>query len=165
MAGADSTSIELRACFYYLIKNPAVLMKVLAEIDSADASGNLSSPVKFSESKKLPYLSACIRESIRMFPAVSMGMQRHPPIEGLEIAGKLIPNSCRVSMNPAVVQFDKHIFGNDASEFRPERWLESSEENVKAMDKAMLVFGAGTRTCTGQNVSMGTACLACEFVL
>lgn len=54
-------------------------------------------------------------------------------------------------MNAMVTQFDKNVFGEDADEFRPERWL-GSEEHYWAMEKAMLVFGAGTRTCIGKNV-------------
>jgi hypothetical protein len=55
-------------------------------------------------------------------------------------------------MNAMVVHFDKRVFGEDAPEFKPERGLES-EERYRAMDKAMLVFDAGTRTCTGKHVS------------
>jgi cytochrome P450 len=86
-----------------------------------------------------------------MFPSVSLGMQRHPPDEGLELIGKLIPTEYRVSMNPAVVHFDKVVFDEDANEFRPERWLHSKDK-TRTVDKTMLEFGAGTRTCTGQNV-------------
>ena len=56
-------------------------------------------------------------------------------------------------MNAMVTQFDETVFGEDAHEFRPERWLES-EERFRAMEKAMLVFGAGTRTCIGKHVSV-----------
>jgi cytochrome P450 len=54
-------------------------------------------------------------------------------------------------MNAMVTQYDKGVFGEDPYEFRPERWLES-EEQYWAMEKAMLVFGAGTRTCIGKHV-------------
>lgn len=54
-------------------------------------------------------------------------------------------------MNPAVVGFNENVFGTDAWEFRPERWLESDARN-HVMDKAMINFGAGTRTCVGRNV-------------
>ncbi|KAF2472740.1 cytochrome P450, partial [Lindgomyces ingoldianus] len=153
LAGADSTAIELRACFYYLMKNSSALARVLAEIDAADATGSLSSPIKFSESKNLPFVSACIKEALRMFPSVSLGMQRHPPPEGMGLFGKHIPTTYRVSMNPAVVHFDKGVFGDDSYEYRPERWL-AGEERTRIMDKSMLVFGAGTRTCTGQNIAL-----------
>jgi len=55
-----------------------------------------------------------------------------------------------------VVQFNKEVFGEDAHEFRPERWLES-EDKYHAMNKAMMVFGAGTRTCLGKHVNSSPA--------
>ena len=51
-----------------------------------------------------------------------------------------------------VVQYDEGVFGNDAHEFRPERWL-VSKENYRAMERAMLVYGAGTRIYIGRHVS------------
>jgi len=59
----------------------------------------------------------------------------------------------KVGMNAMVTQFDKTVFGKDAREFRPERWLEG-EERFRLMEKSMLVFGAGTRTCIGRHVSV-----------
>ena len=59
----------------------------------------------------------------------------------------------KVGMNAMVTQFDKTVFGKDAREFRPERWLEG-EERFRLMGKAMLVFSAGTRTCIGRHVSV-----------
>jgi cytochrome P450 len=56
-------------------------------------------------------------------------------------------------MNAMVTQYDKDVFGEDSHEFRPERWL-VSEEQWRIMEKAMLVFGAGTRTCIGKHVRL-----------
>jgi cytochrome P450 len=78
-------------------------------------------------------------------------MQRHAPQGGIELAGKYIPAGYRIGMNPAVVHYDKNVFGQDSDVYRPERWLVSTEE-WKAMDRNMLIFGAGTRTCIGKNV-------------
>jgi hypothetical protein len=61
-----------------------------------------------------------------------------------------VANVRQIGMNAMVTQYDKSVFGDDAHEFRPERWLES-EERYWAMDKNMLVFGAGTRTCIGKH--------------
>ena len=55
-------------------------------------------------------------------------------------------------MNAMVVQYDEGVFGTDAHEFRPERWL-VSRERCRAMERAMLVYGAGTRVCIGRHVS------------
>ena len=152
-AGSDTTAIAFRAVFYMLMKNPEALVKAQAEIDAADAASFLSSPVKYLETtSKLPYVCACIKEAMRLHPSVALSMQRLAPEEGIELAGKVIPKGYRIGVNPAIVQCNKEIFGQDADEFRPERWL-ASEETNKAMERSMLLFGAGTRTCIGKNVS------------
>ena len=151
MAGSDTTAITLRACFYYLMKNPTALAKCHAEIDAASAS--LSSPIQYAETKTyLPYVCASIKEAMRMFPSIPFSFPRRTPKDGIELCGAYIPGGCRVGINPVVVQYDKGVFGDDAEVFRPERWL-VDEEKVKEMDKAMLLFGTGKRTCIGKNVS------------
>lgn len=121
-----------------------------AELDAATPS--LSSPIKYIESIKLPYLCASIKEAMRLFPSVALNLQRTSPPGGLDLSGKYIPRGYRVGINPAVVSYDENTFGVDAESFRPERWL-VSEDQVKAMDRALLTFGAGTRICVGKNVS------------
>lgn len=136
------------------MRNPEALAKAHTEIDAAEKEGWLSSPIKYSETtSKLPYISACIKEGLRVHPSVGLSMQRHAPIGGIELAGKFIPAGYRVGVNPAVVHFDKDAFGEDSDLYRPERWLVSTEK-WKAMDRSMLIFGAGTRTCIGKNVRL-----------
>jgi hypothetical protein len=48
--------VSLRACFYYLIKTPAAYRRLVAEIDEAEKSGQLSSYITYEECLKLPYL-------------------------------------------------------------------------------------------------------------
>ncbi|KAJ0107927.1 pisatin demethylase [Diaporthe amygdali] len=150
-AGSDTTAIGFRSLFYHLIKNPDVYEKLQSEIDRGFSSGRLKSPVKFSEAIKLEFLSACIKEALRVHPGVQLTMGRVVPAEGLELSGMFIPGGFWVGMNPAVVHFDKSIFGEDADEFRPARWL---EPDAAVMDRHMLTFGYGTRTCIGKNISL-----------
>lgn len=150
----------MRSVFYNLMKHPGHLTKVIEEIDAADAGGQLSSPIKQSEAMHLKYTCACIKEAMRIFPPWQIHMPRHAPAEGLELSGKYIGAGYRVGVNPALVHFDKEVFGSDANEFKPERWLESQERSF-AMEKAILGFGAGTRTCIGKNVSMHLRMLQC----
>ena len=153
MAGGDSVAINLRAVFYYLMKNPMYMSRAVEEIQNVSSQGLLSTPVTYHESvKHLPYISACIKEAARVFPSFANSMARVVPVEGITISGQYIPSGYRVGVNAAFVQYDADVFGNDAHAFNPERWLESHERSV-AMEKSMLFFGAGTRTCMGKNVS------------
>lgn len=148
-AGSDTTAIAMRACLYYLLKDPATYAQLQQEIDSATTDGRLSSPPKYSEAIELPLLCASIKEGMRLHPSVGLTMPRIAPKGGMTLCGQYIPEGYSVGMNGAVVHYDKGIFGPDADRFRPHRWLEG---DAKTMDKYMLHFGAGTRTCVGKNV-------------
>ena len=97
------------------MKNPSALAKAHSEIEAAISSGALSSPIKYSETTtKLPYICASIKEAMRLHPSVGLNIQRHAPVEGIELAGKVIPSGYRIGMNPAVVYYNKDVFGQDA---------------------------------------------------
>lgn len=150
-AGADTTSTGLKTVFYHLMKSPEAYKDLQQEIDAADAAGELSSPVKYSEAIKLPLLCATLKEALRIHPGVQLSMGRIVPAVGMAVCGTYIPGGYWVGMNPAVVHFDTSVFGEDADQFRPTRWL---EPNALNMDKHMLAFGAGTRGCIGKNISL-----------
>ena len=52
------------------------------------------------------------------------------------------------------------MFGIDADEFRPERWLRQADEDERtyedrrnAMDQATFTFGYGSRACIGRHIA------------
>ncbi|KAH7205129.1 cytochrome P450 [Fusarium redolens] len=154
LAGSDTTGISLRAIFYYLMKHPSVYKKLLEEIDTANAEGKLSKNITYAECLQLPYLQAVMKESMRLHPGVQMPLERIVPQGGAHISGWHIPAGTVIGVNPIVIHHNKDIFGADDSEFRPERWITSSEEQLKAMDRCFLAFGHGSRTCIGKNISI-----------
>ncbi|KAL8836160.1 MAG: hypothetical protein Q9170_003013, partial [Blastenia crenularia] len=147
-AGADTTAIAINSILYHLMRDPAAYDKLTAEIDDAVMDGTISMPVGYAEATKLPYLRACINESMRMHPSIGLTMPRVVPAEGAIISGFHFPSGYRIGINGAVVQYDRGVFGSDAHVFRPERWIEG---DAAKMEKTMLVFGAGARTCLGKN--------------
>lgn len=156
-AGSDTTAIAMRSVFYHLARSPEVAKLLLAEIDQAFPISfcPLDKPIAYADAIKLPLLCACIKEAMRLHPSVAFTMPRVAPAEGLVIDGTLIPSGYRVGVNAYVIQQQEEMFGKDAGLFRPGRWLEetSSPEQIRQMDRCMLQFGAGTRTCIGKNVS------------
>ncbi|KAK7742957.1 hypothetical protein SLS63_000525 [Diaporthe eres] len=150
-AGSDTTAISFRSLFYHLMHTPAAYEKLQAEIDQAFEDGRLSEMPTFQEASKLPYLDACIKEGLRVYPGAQLSLPRIVPKEGMTLCGKFIPGGYIVGCNAAVVQQDKKIFGEDAASFNPDRWLD--HERANHMDKYMMAFGFGTRTCLGKNIA------------
>ena len=153
-AGSDTTAASLRAIFYYLCRTSAAYQSLQSEFDHANKQGNLSDPVTFAEAQKLPYFQAVIKEALRMHPAVGLLLERVVPFGGAELGDIFLPEGTIVGMNPWVAARDKAVYGDDAYQFRPERWLEASEQKLKFMDRNFLAFGAGARTCLGKNISL-----------
>lgn len=150
-AGSDTIASTLRAVFYYLLKNPSSLSKLHSELQSS----NLSWPFPtWTECQNLPYLNAVIKEAIRLNPALALPLERISPPSGLTLNETYIPPSTIIGINPWVLHRDPRIFGFDAEEWRPDRWLDKDADKVKYMDQHILSFGAGKRTCLGRNIAM-----------
>ena len=137
-AGADTTAISLRSVFYYLCKNPRCYARVVGEIDWMDSEGKLSEIVTFAESKQMKYLQACMKEAMRLHPAIGMLLERLVPKNGAMIGGKWIAEGTIVGANPWVLARDTEVYGKEADEYRPERWLEADEKALKLMERNFL---------------------------
>jgi cytochrome P450 len=157
-AGSETTAISLAATFYYLLRNPTTYKTLVDELDAAVRDGKIENRpnglVSWSESQDLPYLDACIKESMRLHPAPGLPLERVTPPSGVEILGQHIPGGTIVGCSAWVVHKRPEIFGSDVDSFRPERWLEADKEQLKEMNAAMLQFGSGARTCIGKNISL-----------
>ena len=160
--------------FYYLCKNPRCYNAVVQEIDKMDRAGELSTIVTFAEANRMPYLQASMKEAMRIHPAVGQLLERVVPKGGATIAGVWLPEGTILGMNPWVPSRDRSVYGSDADEYRPERWMEADAETLKLMERNFLAvsdvvrglllsrsnadfsqkFGSGARTCLGKNVSL-----------
>lgn len=137
-AGSDSTAITLTSVIYHLLKNPASMKALLAELDNA----NLPSPVSWDIAHKLPYLDSCIKEGLRMTPAIGIPLERVAPEGGIELCGKYFKCGTVLGVNAWVVHMDKEVYGRDAVLWRPERWIEASEDKRKEMERALFAVSS-----------------------
>ncbi|KAL7624947.1 hypothetical protein AAE478_004161 [Parahypoxylon ruwenzoriense] len=153
-AGHDVLAITIRAIWYYLARNDSAMAKLRAEIESASREYSLDSMVPFSMISNLPYLNAVIQETLRVHPNTGTIIERKAPQGGVTIDDYYIPGGTTVGVNAWVLHRDKHVFGEDIDQFRPERWLEASEEKGLEMSRCSFSFGAGTHTCIGKNIAI-----------
>ena len=152
-AGADTTGTALGSTLRYILTTPNVLDKVRAELDAADANGDLSTPILYEETRtKLPYFVACIKESLRLDPPATNLFARTVK-KAQVIDGHLVPAGMDVTSNAYVVQRDPELYAPDPLAYRPERWLESAEK-AAIMDAASFTFGMGPRVCFGKDIAI-----------
>jgi cytochrome P450 len=156
MAGSDTTATALRATTLFIITQPKVYAALQSEIDKAEQSNRLSKPIiEDVEAKNLPYLQACIKEGLRIWPPVMGLNQKTVPPGGEMVNGKFIPGGVNIGYCAWGVQRNNEVFGEDAHIFRPERWLGVNEERLSEMHRvADLVFGHGRYGCLGKPVAL-----------
>lgn len=154
VAASDTTAAFFCGFLRYVLQTPGVHEKLVAEIDDYDRRGLLSHPVPlYDEIKDMPYFSACYKETMRYQPSTPMIIPRYVSEGGMTLHNQFIPAGTEIGANPYVVHRNRRIFGEDAHEFRPERWLEDPDR-AALMDKCILTWGYGTRICLGKNIAL-----------
>ena len=149
IAGSDTTSNSSCALMYNVLKHPYVLEKLQKEIDAAIPDG-VDVPT-YESVKSLPYLEAVINETLRHHSPSGIGLPREipPHSRGVTILGKYYGPGTVLSVPTYTVHHDKEVWGEDAYEFRPERW-----ETLTDRQKASFVpFSYGPRSCVGRNLA------------
>lgn len=116
-----------------LLKNESAYRAAQEEVDRIVGRA----PVRVEHLKKLAYLDAVLRESLRLAPtAPSMTKKVNPEFKGKATLGKgkyAIEPTDRIVALFGVTQRDPKVYGNDANEFKPERML---GENFKKLPQA-----------------------------
>lgn len=79
-----------------------------------------------------------MKEAMRCHPGVSFPLERVVPEDGTNVCGVHLEPGTIVGINPAVIHRDVGIFGEDAADFNPERWLGSDQEYIKRMDRHLM---------------------------
>ncbi|KAK5232017.1 hypothetical protein LTR47_006858 [Exophiala xenobiotica] len=159
-AGSETTTCALQNIMYYLIINPRCMQKLYEEVrtvfeddDNSDSESDsaLAAVPSYDRIKFLPYLRACIDETLRHRPSLAIGLPRVTPPEGMYVAGTWVPGETTVSIPTWGMHHDPDVF-EKPFEFLPERWLDGGE-SASNCQRNMLAFSAGSRQCVGRNVA------------
>lgn len=150
IAGSDTTSNTSCAILYHLCTNPRAMKKLQAELDEALRD---SEDVPYhTEVQELPYLQAVLSESLRFHSTSAMGLPRCVPQSGATISGHRFSEGSVVSVPAYTIHRTQSVFGQDAEEYNPDRWL--APDARKRFEKAFIPFSVGPRACVGRNVAM-----------
>lgn len=100
-----------------------------------------------------------------MHPSVGSPFDRVVPKGGAVLSGHFIPEDTVVGITGWVTQRDKAVFGEDADFYRPERWLEVDERQVRIMDKNMLAVSTAPLNLAGSTLTICSLEWGTEVVL
>jgi cytochrome P450 len=164
-AGFDTLGTTLASCIIFIATTPDVQQRLQAELDVVKESSG-SDIQNHNELVWLPYLQSCISETMRLKPVVGISQPRLVPASGFVLHGRYLPPGTTVGANSWVIHRSPAIFGADADEFRPQRYLEASSDQRAEMEGVNLSFGGANRSCPGKNLAwlLLRKCLAVIFV-
>lgn len=143
-AGQDSTAAAMATTLCFLHANPRCKEKLVKEIDSVVDQGE----IEWEHLSELHYLDWCIKESLRLVPPAG-AIMRTANGPQLLLNKWRVPDKTLCLVSIMALHYDKNIWGEDACEFRPERW-----ENGPPHKYAFLPFASGPRACTGREFTL-----------
>ncbi|KAG9122258.1 Cytochrome P450 52A3, partial [Ceratobasidium sp. 392] len=150
LAGRDTSASLLTFLTYALAMYPGVYQRLSAEINEITAENEAPS---IEDIKSMRYLRATINETLRLFPPVPFNIRRStgvpsilPSILSHVPGGLYMYPRCSITFSPLHIHRRKDLWGDDAEDFRPERWLTENSTKVHVTNPfAFIPFNGGPR--------------------
>lgn len=144
LIGVNTTAHCVAFLFYHLAKNPRAQIKLYDEIKNA--------PDKLQKDnlKNMPYLQACIKESLRLKPP--MPVLSRILTKDIVIYNYVIPKGTYMLL-ATHLSSTKEEFFEDAQKYKPDRWLSPELSESRLEHLASIPFGHGARACLAKEMA------------
>ncbi|KAJ8109621.1 hypothetical protein OPT61_g7325 [Boeremia exigua] len=151
-AGTDSTGMNLATIIRGLVMYPEKYQRLKQEVNSNAALGPDAKDIQ-----ALPFLTAVVKESLRISMANPTRLPHVVPASGWTFKGIFFPANSIVGCSAYELHFNENVFPK-SRQFLPERWLDATED----MSRSSFEFGAGSRACLARNLATLELHLATE---
>ncbi|KAI6243205.1 hypothetical protein M3Y99_00144500 [Aphelenchoides fujianensis] len=145
-AGFDTVANTLSFVLQFMTVHPKVQERMRAEIH--EVFGDQES-LDYDQLNELKFAEAVIKETLRLFPLGEVVTSRRC-MKPTELAGIPVEAGVDVLIDVMSIHRDPELWGEDANEFRPERWLDDARP-IPA--NGFFGFGAGLRECVGRRLA------------
>jgi len=160
LASTDTTSRVLTRTLHLLSLNPMIQTALHMELADRDTP----SEPDLDKLDQFPILDAVCRETLRVYPPATFLSRTartdtvlplsHPITleDGTEASEVFFPNGTHIFVSLGGPNRSEAIWGNDAKEWRPERWFDGGEpwtERVPGIYSNLMSFIGGGRACIG----------------
>ncbi|KAF9106338.1 hypothetical protein BGX29_009755 [Mortierella sp. GBA35] len=144
LAGRDTTAQALSWMFYLMHRDTAdkSIVERLREETEQVLQGGLPS---YESTKQQKWAEACFYEALRLYPSVPKNIKTCVEDDVLP-GGTRIYKGERIGWSSYAMGRSKSIWGPDAKEYKPNRWLSGE----KPSQSKFVSFHLGPRTCLGQ---------------
>ncbi|KAH7011130.1 cytochrome P450 [Ilyonectria destructans] len=154
-AGHETTASAFTWTCYLLTQHPGIQNKLREEVAAVLPADLVIDPTVELAAilEQLPYLNGIMHETLRLYPTVPMTMRQ--AICDTHIGDQFIPKGTDILVSIWLINRSPDIWGPDAAEFRPERWITAdgkpNQNGGASSNYDFLTFLHGPRSCIGQN--------------
>ena len=164
----ETTASALTWACYLLTKHPDIQTKLREEVRAflpPDVDSN--TPDLASILEQMPYLNGIMHETLRLYPTVPLTMRQ--ALRDTQIGSQFIPQGTDIIVSIWYINRAPSIWGPDAAEFRPERWINDdgkpNQHGGASSNYNFLTFLHGPRSCIGQGFAKAEMrCLLANMV-
>ncbi|KAI3466001.1 hypothetical protein Pfo_022664 [Paulownia fortunei] len=157
-AGSETTASLLVWTIVLLCKHPEWQTQAREEVNRV--FGN-SEPC-FEGLNHLKTVTMILQEVLRLYPPAHLIMRG--PTETVKLGNLIIPAGVHLTLLIGLLHYDPEIWGDDAKEFKPQRFSEGVPNAVK-IQSSFIPFSSGPRLCIGQNFVMIEAKMTLAMIL
>lgn len=164
-AGNETTASSLIWFMLAMIAHPEQQKKCQEELDAVVGRSRMPT---FKDRENLPYLRATVRELLRWRPVAPLAIP-HIAKEDVWYKGYLIPKGTFCVPNTWCINRDKTLYGNDADDFNPGRFIDANGNVTPALgdtnQEGHISYGLGPRLCVGRHMANNSLFIAIASIL
>ncbi|KAF7074729.1 hypothetical protein CFC21_079558 [Triticum aestivum] len=152
-AGTETSSVTLEWAMVELVGNPRAMAKLQDEIARVTAG---KPTIEEDDLSRIEYHKAVLKEVLRLHPPAPL-LLPHESTTAAVVQGYEVPAKTALFINAWAIGRDPAAWGDEAEEFRPERFLgggSTTGVDVRGNDYQLLPFGAGRRICPAINFAL-----------
>ncbi|KAL3364202.1 hypothetical protein AABB24_013120 [Solanum stoloniferum] len=157
-AGQETTSVLLVWTMILLCLHPEWQARAREEV--LQVIGN--EKTNFEGLSRLKIVTMILYETLRLFPPVPTYRRRNK--DEVKLGELSLPAGVLLFIPTVLIHYDKELWGEDAKEFKPERFSEGLLKATKG-HLSFIPFSGGPRVCIGQNFAMMEAKMAIAMIL
>ncbi|XP_061374459.1 cytochrome P450 CYP82D47-like [Gastrolobium bilobum] len=151
LAGSDTTMVTLTWALSLLLNHQMELKKAQDELDIHIGKDR---KVEESDIKKLVYLQAIVKETLRLYPPSPIITFRSAMDDCTFSCGYQIPAGTHLMVNAWKIHRDGRVWP-DPHDFKPERFLTSHKDvDVRGQNYELVPFSSGRRACPGASLAL-----------
>ncbi len=164
-AGHETTSSAMTWAIYLMCIHPEAQTRLREEIRANLPPIGGAESVTAASLDKCHYLHAVCNEILRIYPPVAFTLREAG--RDTSILNQYVPKGTKILLVPWAVNMATSLWGPDAAEFNPDRWLGPGKANSGGADSnySFMTFLHGPRSCIGQSFAKAEfACLLAAVI-